>query len=167
MIETTGRGFPIAMPKKALLPNGPIFFAGASMNVCVCQGCCCGYFLLLECLGVTLFLSWLTTPNKYDIANKLSLLVGFGRIFGETPSLLHVCRFALPGTWRAHNVPCNVVGPVHLTQRNRHVNGSQILWSTLCFWFFDAAWVTILPCLFITFMRQWLAFDSTWFICIS
>ena len=59
---------------------------------------CCGYFLLLECLGVTLFLSCLTTPNKYDIANKLSLLVGFGRIFGETPSLLHVSRFALPGT---------------------------------------------------------------------
>ena len=26
MIETTGRGFPIAMPKKALLPNGAYFF---------------------------------------------------------------------------------------------------------------------------------------------
>ena len=88
----------------------PIFFAGASIkDVCVCQGCCCGYFLLLECLGVTLFFfhdSQLRT-NMTLRTNWVcwSDLVGFLERHLSL-FLLHVCRFALPGTWRAHNVPC-------------------------------------------------------------
>ncbi len=117
---------------------------------------------------VVFFLSWLTTPKHESI----------GWIFGERPSQLHRDMFAaLHGQGPEELTNCRAsCGPsaLHPEEKPCVKENHEIFWSTSNFIFliYDAAWVTVVTCLFITYYATvalytvaW--YDSTWFTCIS